>query len=156
MKLEDIQELSDIYGKKARKLQDKLNEMEKNLAAIRKSYQSEINELSEETANAQKAVELAIADNMNLFQKRKTYNANGVKFGISKSRDSFEIPNEEITIQEIKDLLGERASIVIKTKESILKSTLGSLSNYELDLVGITKIPGADMPMVHLTEEKLI
>ena len=153
--IEEIQKYAENYGEKARLLKAKIDEMEKDLTAIRKSHLPELVVLAAEAADAQKLTELAIMENRELFQKKKTFNVNGVKFGINKQRDRFETANELSTIQAIKEFLAEKAPMLLNIKESIMKSAMDKLTTRELKQIGVTVVPGDETPIVRLMDDAL-
>jgi len=150
----------EVVKNAAKEFRDAMAEVEK----VKKKIAVKVEELCDEfndefTAATNKAAQLQtelgliIENNSEFFVKPKTQNFNGCKIGYQKAKDSTLIPNEEETIALIKEKYDKkRASLMIKTEESVIIDSLKNLKDEELAELGITRNIGLDEVYIKLED----
>jgi hypothetical protein len=96
----------------------------------------------------------AVEQHPNAFERPRTRQAHGVKFGWQKGKDKIEVPDEPKTIRLIRERLPEeQAELLIKIKETVHKPGLLDLTARDLKRLAVRQIPGEDSPLVKAIED---
>lgn len=92
-----------------------------------------------EAADAKALLEAAIEQGRELFKSPRTITAHGIKCGLQKGKGKISwLGKPAAVVALIKKHLAPKASLLIKTEETLKKSALSSLSVDELKKIGCT------------------
>lgn len=157
--IKELQLGAESYAKNARALREMQDILDEEISNIKSKYMPEIVELARTTAESKKALEDMVQAAPELFEKPKTQNYQGVKFGYQKQKGKIEILNSDTTIKILKRDFPELADTVIKTSETLIKDALNNQSAEILKKIGVTISADTDAVFVKITDtdiEKLI
>ncbi|MGL4562235.1 MAG: host-nuclease inhibitor Gam family protein [Brevinema sp.] len=135
--LNELEKLSKEYTELSYKLQEMDSKLKNEILLIKNKYQQKIDNLSQ----ILKIIELSIFDYLysqksELFSQKQSLDLKYAKVGFRKSSE-LRIPEEQELITRLKSL-GKYS--LITYSESIKKSSFTTLSEIELDLLGVEKI----------------
>lgn len=86
-----------------------------------------------------------------LFLSPKSRVFEGVKVGYEKARDAMHVPADELLVQRIKDVLPEKAALLIhQPPPAVRLDVLKTLPREELQQLGVSWETGADNVIVRL------
>jgi len=132
MEITDIQVLTKEYAESNDKLQNYLNEFNEALEDVRRKFNEALEDVrrkyigmikisSVELSRKTEILANAISENKHLFVKPKTFTFHGIKVGLNKSKESFEIEDEERTMKLIEKFFDEEKNFYIDLKKSMKK-----------------------------------
>ncbi|HCA41638.1 MAG TPA: hypothetical protein DEP28_00130, partial [Bacteroidetes bacterium] len=123
------------------------------LEDVRRKYIGMIKISSVELSRKTEILANAISENKHLFVKPKTFTFHGIKVGLNKSKESFEIEDEERTIKLIEKFFDEEKNFYIDLKKSVKKSALKDLSESELAKIKVVKNEGEDQVLIKSVDD---
>ena len=97
-----------------------------------------------ETAAARDALHAAVEGRPDLFEKPRTVAVEGVKFGYRKLPGKVTIPDEAGAIGLLRRKFPDRATALVKTRETLDKSALANMAAADLAKIGVTVTEAGD------------
>lgn len=157
--MKEIQECAATYAKNSRALKELQDTINAEIADVKSKYIPEMVERARLTVESKKELENMVLSVPELFEKPKTQNFNGCKFGYQKQKGKIEILNPETTIKILKRDYPDIAETVIKTSYTLIKEALNNQSADILKKIGVTITSDIDAVIVKMTDtdiEKII
>ena len=142
--MDDIAALARAYAQ----TRDALEETAEEIRAMqRRAVASRLRGLKSrvaETAAARDALHAAIESRPDLFEKPRTVAVDGVKFGYRKLPGKVTIPDEAEAIKLLRRKFPDRATALVKTRESLDKGGLANMAAADLAKIGVTVTEAGD------------
>lgn len=151
----NIEKLTGRYAKSRDELGHEVSELEREIEALKKARLPRIRALFRRTAEDRNNLLTELEANEALFKKPKTRIFHGVKVGFKKRKGTFVLADDGKTIQLIKKHFPERADVLIKVKESVVKSALGALNAAALKKIGVQVTADVDEVLVKPVDTEL-
>ena len=132
----NLAQARDLLTSRVRQLRDEHEASNRRAEPLIKSAVSTVKAAEDE-------LRIAIESNRSLFKRPKSRIFHGLQVGIEKSKGKIKILNPEATIDLIKTHLKARFNLLVKTKRTVSKPALRSLSADELKRIGVeVGVPG--------------
>jgi hypothetical protein len=124
-------------------LSDKITEMERQIAEVRKEFMPEITSGIKKLKVAGEALYEAINENKDLFNKPKTQIFHNIRVGLIKGKGKKEFDND-VTIKLIRKHFPEQQDALIKIEEKVIAKALEQLSAAELKKIAVEIVDSQD------------
>lgn len=144
MTLGEIEKLAKDYADQRTVLEARIRDAEDEIAAVKKKFLPLIKYAAEGAKTREEKLRNAIAEAPHLFEKPRTMTLHGIKIGFQKGRGGLDWDNDEQVVKLIRKLLPDQVDLLVKTKETPIKSALGQLTVAELKKLGVTVGEGDD------------
>lgn len=139
----------DLLGERVRQLQDQLDQ-------ARRAAEPVIRSALQLAKAAEAELVSAIAASPALFKRPKTVVFHGVKLGFEKGKGKVVIADKDKTISLIRKHLDEdQAELLIKVKESVVKSAAQQLAASDLKRIGIEISDTGEIVVVRPVDSEL-
>ncbi len=155
MTLTEIEKLAKDLADARQNLREALDEVESEVAAIKKKYMSAIRRAVEKAVQRQQTLRDAIAEAPDLFVKPKTVIFHGVRLGYRKSKGGISWEDEEQVIKLIKKHFPDDWDAYVKVTETVMRSTLEGLPGGDLKRIGVTVIETGDEVFIKPTDSEI-
>ena len=153
--LGEIERITKDYSELTAELAALVSEMEDKIGNIKKEYTPKIAELAKKAAEEKALLKTAIEESHHLFQKPKTMVLYGVKIGFQKKKGKITILNKKATIKRIKEILPDKADVLIKVEEKLVKQALNNLTADELKKIGVEIQADTDEVIIKSTMDEI-
>jgi hypothetical protein len=155
MTLHEIEKLAKELSEARQNLREGLDEIETEIAAIKKKFRSAILRAVEKAAQRHEALRSAIAGAPELFVKPKTIIFHGIRCGYKKSKGEISWEDESQVIRLIKKHFPDDVETYIKATETVVKAALGGLSVADLKKIGVMVIETGDEVFIKPTDSEI-
>ena len=138
MEMHNIEQLAFFYARARERLGVKVEQLETDMADLKRRRLPAIKGAIKEVAAAQTELKTAIEASPDLFVKPRTTVFHGIKVGYAKQKGKVVVDDEDKTIERIRALLPEeQAELLIRVKESVDRNAVADLSAADLKRLGI-------------------
>ncbi|MCX5909954.1 MAG: hypothetical protein NTY64_22960 [Deltaproteobacteria bacterium] len=134
----DFDKLTQDLATARMMLKERVLTLEAAVATLKKKELPAIRKWAENAAEKQQILKDAIEAYPEYFVKPKTKILNGIKFGYRKSNGEISWEDGSQVIRLIKKHFSDQVDILIKTKETPIKTALEQLSATDLKKIGVT------------------
>jgi hypothetical protein len=155
MTLSEIEVLARQLADARLNLKEGLDELESEMAAIKKKFLPAIRRAVEKAAQRHEALRGAIEETPDLFQKPKTVIFHGIRFGYQKARGEIVWEDAAQVIKLIKRNFPDQAETLLKITETPIKTALAQLSVADLKKIGVTVIETYDEVFIKPTDSEI-
>ena len=155
VRLSDIERAARDFSAKSKTLRNYHEQLNNEIDAIKSKYLEDIKAASIEAGESYQMLLTLINDASDLFKDKKSMIVSGVKFGYQKKKGKLEIVNEDVTIDKLKELYGDKADLYINTKSSVIKKALDSLPASDLKKLGVNIVQDTDVAFIKLTDDEV-
>ena len=155
VRLSDIERAARDFSAKSKTLRNYHEQLNNEIDAVKSKYLEDIKAASIEAGESYQMLLTLINDASDLFKDKKSMIVSGVKFGYQKKKGKLEIVNEDVTIDKLKALYGDKADLYINTKSSVIKKALDSLPASDLKKLGVNIVQDTDVAFVKLTDDEV-
>ncbi len=153
--LGEIEKITKDYSDITAKLSALVAEMEEKIGKVKKEYIPKISELARKAAEEKALLKTAIEESPHLFQKPKTIVLYGVKLGFQKKKGKLIVLNPKATLKRIKEQLPDKADVLIKVEEKLVKNALNNLTADELKKIGVEIQADSDEVIIKSTMDEI-
>lgn len=133
----EVQRCTQAFADANTEMMDAVEEMKAEMEAVARKHQKGIKKLTQKVADKMGDLKAQIEADKALFDKPKTQTFSGVKVGYRKAKGTVSVHDEGATIELIKKNFKDKASLLIKTKESLISTALSGLKGDELKKIGV-------------------
>ena len=155
MNLSEIEILAKQLADARLNLKEGLDELESEMAAIKKKFMPAIRRAVEKAAQRHESLRGAIEEAPELFQKPKTVIFHGIRLGYQKARGEIAWENTDQVIKLIKKNFPDQAETLIQVTEKPMKTALAQLSVADLKKIGVTVIETGDAVFIKPTDSEI-
>ncbi len=155
MTLSEIEVLARQLADARLNLKEGLDELESEIAAIKKKFMPAIRRAVEKAAQRHEALRGAIEEAPELFQKPKTVIFHGIRLGYQKARGEIAWEDTAQVIKLIKKNFPDSVDVLLKITETPIKTALGGLSVADLKKIGVTVIETGDEVFIKPTDSEI-
>ncbi len=155
VRLSDIERAARDFSAKSKTLRNYHEQLNNEIDAVKSKYLEDIKAASIEAGESYQMLLTLINDASDLFKDKKSMIVSGVKFGYQKKKGKLEIVNEDVTIDKLKELYGDKADLYINTKSSVIKKALDSLPASDLKKLGVNIVQDTDVAFIKLTDDEV-
>lgn len=139
MTLDEITTLTKNYAAARAVVSERVSALEAEVQAAQRRKLPGIKSAVAEAADAKARLEAAIEQGRALFNSPRTITVHGIKCGLQKGKGTITwLGGSAAVVKLIKKHLTEKASLLIKTTETLKKAGLNSLTVEELKKIGCT------------------
>ncbi|SDH89939.1 host-nuclease inhibitor Gam family protein [Roseospirillum parvum] len=153
--LGDIEDLTRRYAAARDTLGCAVQELEDEVAVIRRRRLPRIRQLVAAAAEARSRLSAAIELAPQLFQKPRTLVLHGVKVGFAKGKGRLEFADGQKVVELIRKHYPDRAEQLIQVRESPVKGALNQMTVAELKRIGVTVIESGDEVVIRPTDSEI-
>lgn len=146
--LGDIELLTKNYSDSYSKLSDKVKELEDELEAVKRKHLRYVKQFADECIEKKSKLSAAVESSPELFKKPKSIVIHGMKVGFQKGKGRITIPDEEKTILLIRKNLPDKAEVLIKTEEKLIRAALNNLTAADIKKVGLNLIESTNEVLI--------
>lgn len=137
-------------------LADRVRQLQEQMDQARRTAEPLIRSALQTAKAAEAELVSAIAASPGLFKRPKTVVFHGVKVGFEKGKGKVSIADPAKTISLIRRHLDEeQAELLIKTKESVVKSAAQNLAASDLKRIGIELTDTGELVVVRPVDSEL-
>jgi hypothetical protein len=151
----DFERLAREYAASRDNLAEKVNDLESEIALLKKQGLPAIRRAAESAAMKEQALRDAIKAHPLMFIKPRTKVMHGIKFGYQKERGKLSWEDEERVVALIKKHFPEDLEFLVKTEEKPQKKALEKLSAADLKKLGIAVGDDQDVPVVRSMDSEI-
>lgn len=152
----DIEARAKNYRSARDLLGDRVRQLQGHLARARREAEPVIRSALQLAKAAEAELVAGIAASPALFKRPKTVVFHGVKLGFEKAKGKVLISDEAKTLSLIRKHFDEdQADLLIKVKESVVKSACGNIAASDLQRVGIEITDTGEMVIVRPVDSEL-
>jgi hypothetical protein len=155
MTLGEIEQLTKEYAIHRKMLADRVQDLEEELAQVKKRHLGNIKRAVTVAATYQARLHAAIEESPELFKKPKTLILCGVRVGFMKGKGELKWEDADQVIRLIKKHFPEQAETLIKVAETPVKTALAQLSVQDLKRLGVTVIETGDQVTIKPTDSEV-
>jgi hypothetical protein len=126
-------------------------ELNGEIEAVKKARLTAIRNAVARAAERHDALFALVDGGRSLFEKPKSRVLHGVRVGFVKKPGAIDIGDEDATLKRIKKMFADdeqTLALLIKTKETPIKSGLGELTADQLKKLGVAVTNDADVPFI--------
>lgn len=145
-RMAEIDAAAAAYADAHEALSARVAQVEEEVRAVHARHAAAVRELAEAEAARKRELVRAVDRNRTLFTKPKSRSFYGVKVGVRKGQDTLSLGDEDRLIDRIKDLLPEKYGQLVKESFSVVRSAIKTLSEQDLQRLGVRYVAGADEP----------
>lgn len=153
--LGDIEKLTQEYSETTKTLSTVVKELQVKVHLVKRGYLEKISELAKEAAEKRVLLNDAILESSGLFVKPRTLVISGVKVGFQKKKGKIIIINTAATVKRIKEKLADKADVLLKTDEKVVKAGLNNLSAGDLKKIGVEITADADEVLIKSSDDDI-
>lgn len=153
--LVEIEVLAKQLSEARQNLREGLDEIESEIAAIKKQFMPAIRRAVEKAAQRHEALREAIAEIPELFVKPKTVIFHGIRLGYQKSKGEITWEDENQVLKLIKKHFPDDWETYVKVTERVMKSALAGLSVSDLKKIGVTVVETGDEVFIKPTDSEI-
>ena len=153
--LSDIEKLAKDFSDARLVLKEYLDQLELDLAAIKKKALPEIRRAADRAAERHQRLFAAVQDNSDLFRKPKTYIFHGIRVGYMKSKGEIIWEDTSQVVKLIKRHFPGDWESMIKVVETPIKAALAQLSVGDLKKLGVEVTETGDEVIVKATDSDI-
>lgn len=125
--LVEIIDRAALLARTREQLAQMVGELNKGIEALKADRLPDIRVAIDAATEAWKGLEAEIELHPELFERPRSLEAHGIKFGFKKSTGGLEIEDEERTVALIEKLLPDQADVLIASKKKPVKDALAQL-----------------------------
>jgi hypothetical protein len=155
MTLTEIELLARNFSDARLNLKEGLDELETEIAVVKKRYLPAIRRAVEKAAQRHEALRAAVEEAPELFQKPKTVIFHGVRLGYQKARGEITWADTAQVIKLIKKNFPDQVETLLKIVETPIKTALAQLSVADLKRIGVTVIETGDEIFIKPTDSEI-
>lgn len=148
MELVQIVQLTQEYAKLRAALEEKVADLQTEIAKLRRQRLAGIKTAVERAGEAHTLLHEAISASPELFMRPKSLLLAGVVVGYKKDPDRLEWADDEQLAATIQEQLPEQAQVLIRTKRVPVVKTLQLLDDDTLSKLGVTRDVGRDRAII--------
>jgi len=134
----DFDKLAQDLAAARMMLRERVGELKRLREELEKRHLPAIRKWAANAAEKRDTLRQAIKDSPEYFAKPKTRIMHDIKFGYRKEKGEIFIGDEDKAVMLIKKHLGEQADILIRSKETVVKSALAQIPAADLKRIGVT------------------
>jgi superfamily II RNA helicase len=153
--LSEIEILAKQLSDARQNLKEGLDELESEVAAIKKKFMPAIRRAIEKAAQRHESLRGAIEEAQELFVKPKTVIFHGIRLGYQKGRGEIVWEDEGQVIKLIKKHFPDDYEAYIKVTEKVLKTSVALMSVSDLKKIGVTVIETGDEVFIKPTDSEI-
>jgi hypothetical protein len=153
--LSEIEILAKQLADARLNLKEGLDELESEMAAIKKKFLPAIRRAVEKAAQRHEALRGAVEEAPELFVRPKTVIFHGIRLGYQKARGEIVWENTDQVIKLIKKNFPDQAETLIQVTEKPMKTALAQLSVADLKKIGVTVIETGDEIFIKPTDSEI-
>ena len=155
MTLSEIEQLAKQLADARQNLRQGLDELEFEMAVIRKKYLPALRRAVEKAAQRHEALRGAIEEAPELFVKPKTVIFHGIRLGYMKGKGEIIWDDESQVIKLIKKHFPDNYEAYIKVTEKVFKTSVAAMSVSDLKKIGVTVIETGDDVFIKPTDSEI-
>jgi hypothetical protein len=155
MTLSEIEVLARQLADARLNLKEGLDELESEIAAIKKKFMPAIRRAIEKAAQRHETLRGAIEEVPDLFQKPKTVIFHGIRLGYQKGRGEIIWDDTAQVIKLIKKNFPDSVDVLLKITETPIKTALAQLSVADLKRIGVTVVETGDEVFIKPTDSEI-
>lgn len=148
----EIEQLTKEYAMHRKMLADRVQDLEEELAQVKKRHLNNIKKSVSMAATYQSRLHAAIDESPELFKKPRTVVLYGIKVGFQKGKGEIRWEDAAQVIRLIKKHFPEQTETLIKVAETPVKTALAQLSVQDLKRIGVTVVETGDQVMIKPTD----
>ncbi len=153
--LGEIEELAKQYSDAAESLANTVQKLEDAVESLKRQYLPAIKRQVGIAAAKKANLRCALEDARELFKRPKTLIIHGYKVGYEKSKEKVFIEDEELTVRLIEEKYPDMKDMYVKTKKTVKKRAVRSLSEIECRLVGVEVKRTEDVAIIESTASEI-
>ena len=150
-----IVELARTYAKAQDAFDEVCTEIEDAQRALIRSRQRALRNRAADAASAKEALEAAILEHPELFEKPRTHAVAGVKFGFRRTARKLVVRDEQAAIAAIEKDMPDRAPLLVKVTKKLVRAAAGKLEPLEQAKLGLDTEPPQDVVTVAMASTDL-
>lgn len=156
LSLGDIEGHAKNYRGARDLLADRVRQLQDQMEQARRAAEPLIRSALQTAKAAEAELSAAIASNPQHFRKPKTHVFHGVRIGFEKGKGKVQIGDPTKTIALIRKHLDEdQAELLIKVKESPIKSAIAQLAASDLKRIGVEVTDTGEVVVVRPVDSEL-
>jgi arsenate reductase-like glutaredoxin family protein len=156
MTLPEIQKLTEAFSAEHRRLTRVVQDVETEIAAVRRKWLKTIMNLVALTATRKAELLAALEASPKLFEKPRTQTFDGVKVGYQKQKGKLTIPDEQKTVDRIYEMFPEDAAdVYVKIEHTPVKAALEKLDAATLKKLGIQVTADGDSVVIKTLDSEI-
>jgi hypothetical protein len=155
MTLSEIEKLAKNLSDARLNLKEGLDELESEIAAIKKRFMPALRRAIDRAATSHKLLHAAIGEAPELFIKPKTVIFHGIRCGYMKGKGDITWEDTAQVVRLIKKNFPDSADVLLKISETPVKTALAALSVSDLKKIGVTVIETGDEVFVKPTDSEI-
>lgn len=152
--LTTIETAARVYSEEIRRLMELVGNRDAEVDVVNERYELDIRRQFARCEKSLSDTYMYVEESPAHFQNPKTKTFGNIKVGYIKQKDSVEHQRPELVIQRIRQLMPDRYDELVRTELTLSKEALRNLTSAEMDLIGVTLIPGGDIPSVSLMDKE--
>jgi hypothetical protein len=137
MSLADIEKMAKDFSEARTTLKERVMDLEEQTHLLKKKFLPLIKYAVDAAKRRQELLKALIEENSILFQKPRTMTIHGIKVGFQKAKGKIEWEDDEVVLKLIKKHFADRLDLLVKTKETPIKTAISHLEVSELKKLGI-------------------
>jgi hypothetical protein len=146
--IDDIGKHAEILAGARRALGTLVQALQDGIEHMKAQHMPAIRDSIESAAVAWRELELMIERNPECFERPRTVQMHGIKFGLAKGRGGLDIEDPDRTIALIRKHLPDQADVLIATKETPVKDALLQLPASDLKRIGVNVRDTGDQVLI--------
>lgn len=154
-----IDVLTRKYSDARAAVSGRVSTYQEELRALQKRHIPAIKQAAGIAAQRQAELQAELTAHPELFVKPRTITLHGIKVGYQKGKGQMLITDEERSIALIRKFLPDRAEVLIKSKESVVRAVASELPVADLRRIGIEIVDTGDSVFIRAVDgdiEKLV
>lgn len=148
MTLKEIEKLAEQHAEARHELLSLLHQINEETLSIKEKYHEQIRDTSANFALTVGALKMAIEDNTKLFESPRTYQVNGVKYGVQKKKGSAVVSDEAKAVKYIQTHYEDPESLLTTTTTTVNLTAVQKLPAAEIKKMGISIKGAGDAPII--------
>ncbi|MGE0256958.1 MAG: host-nuclease inhibitor Gam family protein [Alphaproteobacteria bacterium] len=155
----EIEKLTRAYAACRRAVGDAAAELNEDMASVKKRGLPRIRRLAEAEWKARRALDEALGESRDLFEKPKSRTFDEIKVGWEKRPGALSFADPKRVVALIRKHMPDRFAALVKVKESPVKKALGQLPVAELKRLGVDVGPTGEAVVIRPVQgdvEKLV
>ena len=144
MTLEEIGALARKYADARHEFEELQEAIQSEARRVVRQKMRSLKGASARVSATRDALKAAIEATPALFESPRTHAVDGIKFGYRKSPGKFEAADEAKAIERIRKHLPDLAERLIRTKETLSRPALKTLTAKDLGKIGVTLVDDGD------------
>lgn len=144
----DIEKLQREYAAVKASLEAVKADLDSDVLALRKKYETRLKSVINRLTEKHSELYREIAENPGLFTKPRTVIVEGIRVGLKKGKGKLHMPDEQLTVQLIKENLPKKQKMLIRTIEEPAKAAILMLPEEELQLIACEIVGKEDQVVI--------